>query len=228
MAGWGEYVLAFAAFLGSHAIPARPALKARLMAVLGRRGYIAGYSLLSTVLLFWLIFAAGRAPYLELWAPEVWQRWLVNLTMPVAVALSVFAIAAPNPLSFGGLSGGFDPAHPGIAGVARHPLPWALLLWSMAHLLANGDLAHVLLFGVFAAFSVLGMVLIDRRNARLWGPERFAALSARTSAWPFAALISGRWKPTRGPAWGRVLIALAAWAALLYLHPPVIGVSPLP
>ncbi|WP_415184207.1 NnrU family protein [Phaeovulum sp.] len=228
LGGWGEYLLAFAAFLGSHAIPSRPGLKAWLMAHLGRKGYVTVFSLLSTALLFWLIFAAGRAPYVELWGWAHWQIWLVNLTMPVVVVLSVFGIGTPNPLSFGGRSNGFDPEHPGIAGVVRHPLLWALLLWSLAHLIANGDLAHALLFGGFAAFSVMGMKLIDRRHTRVWGAEEFMKMTARTSTLPFAAWISGRWHPQQGPSIFRLLISVAVWLALLLLHPSVIGVSPLP
>lgn len=228
MGGWGEYLAAFAAFLASHAIPARPELKAQIVGILGQRGYVAGFSLLSTLLLFWLIFAAGRAPFVALWDPAGWHRWAVNLAMPLAVLLGTFAIGTINPFSFGGRAAGFDPDHPGIAGVTRHPLLWALLIWAGAHLLVNGDLAHAILFAVFFAFSVLGMVLIDRRNRRLWGPAEFARLTARTGTLPFAALLSGRWRPTSAPSVSRLILAGLIWAALLLLHPPVIGMSPLP
>ena len=47
MSGWTEFILAFVAFLAAHLIPMRPALKSPLIAVLGRAGYIAAFSLLS-------------------------------------------------------------------------------------------------------------------------------------------------------------------------------------
>lgn len=226
MAGWGEFVLAYAAFLLSHVIPTRPAIRDPAAAVLGQRGFTLAYSLLSVVLLTWLIVAAGRAPYVGLWDHAVWQRWVVNLAMPVALALVVFGLGAPNPLSFGGRAAGFDPDRPGVAGVARHPLLWALLLWASAHMIANGDLAHVLLFGGFALFSAMGMRMIDRRKRRRM-PD-WAQLAARTSAFPFAALMTGRWRPRGGPSVWRLAVWLAVWLALLWLHLPVIGADPLP
>ena len=87
----------------------------------------------------------------------------------------VLAAGRPNPLSFGGRRTGFDPARPGIAGFARHPLLWALFLWSGAHLLVNGDLTHVILFGAFAIFCLMGMGLLDRRRRREMGEAAVAA-----------------------------------------------------
>lgn len=221
--GWTEFILAMVAFMVSHMVPSRPALRGALVARLGRAGYGAAYGLLSLLLLAWVIFAAGRAPFVPLWDQATWMRWLVNLVMPVVVLLACLAAGAPNPLSFGGRADGFDPARPGVAGLVRHPLLWALLLWSGAHLVANGDLAHVILFGLFAVFAALGMRAIDGRNRRLWGAARWQALTTGTSNMPFA----GNWRGWR-PAWWRVLLAVVIWAALWHLHEPVIGVSPLP
>lgn len=226
MTGWSEFILAFIAFLAAHVIPMRPALKSPLIAMLGKAGYIAAYSLLSLGLLYWLLMAAGRAPFVEIWPQAVWQRWLVNLSMPVAIALTVFALGVRNPFSFGGRTEGFDPERPGIIGLTRHPLMWAFAIWAGAHLLANGDLAHVLLFGPLLAFALSGVFAAERRARRAL-PD-FDRLAAHSSLWPGAALLSGRWRPRRWPSVIRLLIAAAIWAALLHLHPAVIGVSPLP
>ena len=228
LSGWAEFILALVAFFASHMIPTRPALRAALVARFGARGFGMAYGVLSLALLIWVIVAAGRAPQVDLWYQTVASRWLPNIAMPLAIALASFSIAAPNPLSFGGRVAPFDPAHPGIAGLTRHPLLWALFLWSAAHLVANGDLAHVILFGLFAGFSLLGMRLIDARHRRLWGGAEFARLAAHTETLPFAALISGRWRPVKWPSWRRALVAVLVWAAVLQLHMPVIGVSPLP
>lgn len=228
MGGWGELLVAFAAFLLSHALPARPALRRPLAATLGERGYLLAYSLVSLVALAWLIAAAGRAPYVALWGPAPWQAWVLNLAMPPACLLVAFGLGAPNPLSFGGRAAGFDPDRPGIAGVARHPLLLAIALWAGAHAVANGDLAHVLLFGAFAGFALLGMRALDQRKRRLVGPDEWGRLSARTSAWPLAALVTGRWRPSTPPGPRRLAAGLLLWLALLALHAPVLGVSPLP
>ena len=226
---WVEFGVAFGLFMASHMIPTRGNLKPRLVAVLGQRGFTVAYSLLSLVLLAWLIVAAGNAPFVALWDQALWQRWLVNLVMPLAVLLGVFGVASPNPLSFGGRKSGFDPDHPGVVGIARHPLLWAMVLWSGAHMLVNGDLAHVILFGSFLLFAGLGTKAIDRRNQRLMGQAVWEGLARNTSAFPFAAVLAGTQigRPTFRSA---VLLAIAAviWLALLLLHQPVIGVAPLP
>lgn len=228
MAGWGEFVLAGMLFIASHLVPAHARLKAALIARLGRRGWVWAFSLISTALLVWLIAAAGRAPWVVLWMQQDWMRWLANLVMPVAIVLAAFGIGAANPFAFEGRAEGFDPDHPGIAGVVRQPLLSALLLWSSVHLLVNGDLAHVILFGAFLIFSVTGMRAMEGRRRKAWGAAEFARLSARTSAVPFHALLTGRWRPARGPSLARLGLGLLAWVALWHLHAPVIGVTPLP
>ena len=67
MYGWIEYVLAFIAFFLTHSIPVRPPVKARFVASLGARGFTLAYSLLSIAALAWVIVAAGRAPFVNLW-----------------------------------------------------------------------------------------------------------------------------------------------------------------
>jgi uncharacterized membrane protein len=167
---WAEFSIALAAFLGSHVIPAR--FRAPLIARFGKRAYVIGYSILSLALLYWLIVASGRAPYVELWPQEPWMRWLVNLAMPVAVLAAAVAGMA-------GLMAGFA-------------------LWAGAHLVANGDLAHGILFGLMLIYALFGLGICLRRGVAL------------RLAWP------------------RLLAAAVIWAALFHLHPLVIGVSPLP
>lgn len=225
---WFEFFIAFLLFLLAHRLPVIPPVKATLQSRLGARGFTIAYSLLSTLQLVWLIAAAASAPLVPLWDQFTWQRWAANLVMPAALALVVFGVGAANPLSFGGGKAGFDPDHPGIAGVVRHPLLWALALWSGVHMLVNGELAHVLLFGIFAGFSILGMLAIDRRCQRQMGRANWDALAKSTSAWPFAAVIQRRWRPTTGPSLLRLALLVAIWLGVLLFHAPVIGVSPFP
>jgi uncharacterized membrane protein len=229
MGGWSEYALAWAFFLASHALPAQPDLRARLVAATGRGVYLVGYIAVSIAALAWLIVAAGRAPYVPLWDAAAWRALAPPVAMIPACLLVAYAIGAPNPLSFGGAGDDrFDPERPGVVGVARHPLLWALALWSGAHLLANGDLAHALLFGGFLAMSLGGMAMLDARKRRLLGQGAWARLSASTSFWPFAALATGRWRPGGPPGVLRAALAALLWQALIWAHPPVIGVGALP
>jgi uncharacterized membrane protein len=228
--GWVEFIAAFVVFLLSHAIPARPAVRAALVNSLGERGFLIGYSVVSLAILTWLIVATGRAPIVLLWDFAHWQMWAPNIAMPLVCMLAAFGIGAANPLSFGGNQNArFDPAHPGIVGIVRHPLLWAIGLWSGSHVVPNGDLAHVLLFGFFALLALAGMLVIDRRKRRQLGVAVWTNLAERTSFWPLASLIKRRWRPNSlrlDPM--RIAIGLLAWLVLLLVHPLVIGVSPLP
>lgn len=207
--GWGQVAAALAAFLLSHSLPARPRTRAWLVGHLGSRLYIACYSAVSLLVLAWLITATANAPYLELWPREDWQTIIPFLAMPVACLLIVDGVTRANPLSFGGRRKlEYDPERPGIAGL-RHPILWAALLWSSSHLVPNGDLAHVLMFGLFAGLAAGGMVMFDRRRRRLLGAQDWAALARNTSNIPFAA--------PRGGAtvnWVALLARIGAAAAL--------------
>jgi len=219
--GWAEYALAFLVFFLTHSAPIRPPVRPWLVARLGQSGFGLAYSALSLGVLAWLIGAAGRAPYVPLWPWAGWQNHVVLAVMlPVCMILAL-TIARPNPFSFGGAGNDrFDPARPGIVRLTRHPLLLSLVLWAGAHLLANGDLAHALLFGTFAGFALLGMRLIDRRKRRemgaAWGRLEAARRQAppRPISWPDVALRLGL---------GGVL-----YATLVWVHPWLFGVSPLP
>lgn len=225
MWGWTGFALAWVAFLGAHVIPMLAPVRARLIGLLGQRGYFAAFGTLSVLLLWLLIIAAGKAPLVVLADQLPWQRWLVNIAMPLAILLTTYGFAAPNPFGLGRRAEGFDPDRPGIVGLTRHPLMWAFILWSGAHLIANPDLAHLIFFGVMLAFAVHGMI---RAESRARADGRVARLGARTGFWPFAALITGRWQPQGMPALRPLVWALVIWALAFGLHPYVIGVSPIP
>ena len=225
---WIELALAMGLFMVSHRLPAALGLKGAIVHRLGERGYIFVFSALSMALLWWLISAAGRAPFVPLWDQAGWHRWVVNIVMPMAIALGSFGIAAPNPFAFEGRQTGFDPDHPDIAGVTRQPLLWALALWSGAHLLPNGDLAHVILFAPFLLLALIGMKVMEARRRQTMGAAAWQHLTARTGLLPFAAMISGRWKPLTRPSLGRFVLALLLWVGLWHLHAPIIGVWPAP
>jgi len=230
LGGWTEMAAAFGAFFASHIVPARPPIRRWLNARLGAGLYIAVYSAVSLAALGWLIVAAGRAPYVALWAFAPWQLWMPNIAMPLVCVLVALGVGAVNPFSIVGRAPEkFDPADPGIAGLTRYPVLWAVVLWAFAHIVPNGNLAHVLLFGLFAAFGGFGMLMLDRRRKRQWGNATWHARAANTSLVPFAAIIAGRarlWPVARQGL--RIAAGLAAWLILLGAHPVLFGVSPLP
>jgi len=196
--------------------PVRPWLVRHL----GLRAYLTGYSLVSLALLVWLFVAAARAPFVAVLVPLTWVPLVV---MPAVCALVVAGLGVANPLSFGGLGRGpYDPRRPGVLAVTRHPLLLAVMAWALAHLLANGDLAHVVLFGLFAGFAGLGMAGIDARKRRAMGEDEWRRLAGNTSRLSLRALRHVR------PGFRQVVATAALYGVLLALHGPVIGVSPLP
>lgn len=225
---WIELALAMGLFMVSHRLPAALGIKGRMVSTMGERGYTLVFSAFSLLLLWWLIIAAGRAPYVALWDQSGWHRWAVNIAMPLVITLGSLGVAAPNPFAFEGRATGFDPDRPGIAGLTRQPLLWALALWAGAHLLANGDLAHAILFAPFLVLALAGMPMVEARRRRAMGVDEWQRLTARTGLVPCAALLSGRWRPGFAPPWARLALAVVIWAALWHLHLPLIGVWPAP
>lgn len=225
MSDWSEFIIAFLAFYGSHMIPAQPAIRSRLAATLSERYYLILYASLSILLLAWLIEAAARAPHVTLWERTTWQNLVPLITMLPACLLTAFGIGTRGGLSLGSQAKyPFDPTRPGIATITRHPLFWALVLWSLAHIAPNGDLAHVILFGSFALTALLGMVAFDRRARRRLGDACWQEVLQTTTVIPFARGFSGHRvdRPWRG-----VFLGIGIYGALLVLHAPIIGASPI-
>ena len=218
MSGWGGYLAAWGFFLATHSLPVRPPLRPWLVERLGGAGFALAYSALSVAALGWLIVAAGRAPYVLLWPQPWWGQWAVLIATGAAGLILALALGRPNPFSFGGSGNDrFDPDRPGILRHMRHPILVAVLLWAGGHLIVNGDLAHVLLFGGFAGFALVGMTILDRRRRREMGAEGWAVLWARTRQAPAGA---GYHRPVL-----RGLAALAGVAGLMALHPWLAGVA---
>lgn len=214
-----EFALAYAVFVVAHVAPAATGLRAAAVARIGRRAYVAAYSALSLAALGWLISAALRAPYLELWAPSRTLALVPLAVMPVACVLLTAGALRPNPLSVSFAAGAADPTRPGVLALTRHPVLWAFALWTGSHAAANGDAASVLLFGGFAAFAVGFMPVLEAR-ARRRGEAAAFALTEGPAAARLARAASGRFA-------AEVAAGLALFALLLALHGPVLGAWPL-
>jgi uncharacterized membrane protein len=133
-----------------------------------------------------------KAPVVQIWVPPDWTRHLALLLM-----LPVFPL----------LLAAYLPGK--IKAKVRHPMLVAIKFWALAHLIANGDLASIILFGSFLAYAVVDRILVKRRG----GAEPVLAVS-------------------EAEARRNDLISLGAGLAiyvvfLLWLHTLLIGVSPL-
>lgn len=221
-------LIATLCFVGAHFLVSSTPLRALLVRLLGERLYLGFYSLAAIWLLVWAGFAYGAAPYAELWGRLPGLTALPLIVMPVALLLLVAGYTSRNPTAVmqAPVGPGWKPA--GILAVTRHPLMWAIGLWALAHLAANGDLASLVLFGGIAVLAFGGTLAIDAKKRRAWG-ERWAPFAAATSNLPFAAIAQGRARlDLAGIGWWRLALAALLFAVLLWLHPLALGVPALP
>ncbi|MCP8938055.1 NnrU family protein [Alsobacter sp. SYSU M60028] len=220
-----EFVLALSAFMVAHLVPALPGVRARLVATAGRTAYLAVYSILSLVLLGWIVVAAGRADVVELWAPAAWQWLAPVVAMPISLALIFTGLVEPNPLSISLLQGERPAA---VIAITRHPLPWGFLIWALAHVPPNGRLVPLILFGSMAALAAAGLPLLDRKARARLGEAEWRRLNLGASSIPFAAMLAGRARLRPTPAFAAALLASLAFYAwfLLAGHAWLIGPDP--
>ena len=214
---------ATAAFIATHFITSTPLRGALVMAV-GEKAYVALYSLLAFATLGWMIWAYNRAPLEPLW---VGLRWLPAAAMPVAFVLLACGLLSRNPTAVGAarLLKSPEPAQ-GIIRVTRHPVMWALILWSLAHLLARGERTACVFFGGFLALAALGALLMDQRKARTLG-EDWQRFAAATSYLPFGAILTGRNRfDAREIGWRNPAIGLALYALFMSAHTWLFGARP--
>lgn len=207
-------------------------LRWAVVRVIGDNGFRGLFSLLSAIGLGWLIWAYAQATTPEsfygLRIVETWMMWVPPIVMAPALILFVGSLTVPNPTMVQGerlLAG--EPAK-GILRVTRHPMLWSFALWSASHLVANGDLASLLLFGGLLVVSLAGMGSIDRKQLHR-DPANYRRFMDATSILPFAAIAAGRNRFDFSEiGWGRIALAAGLWIVLVALHPLAFGVPAVP
>ncbi len=188
-------------FVGVHLIPVMPAWRTALVGRVGEGPYKAGFALLTAVGLVAAIWAYRYTAHAVLWQSPPPVRALTAILMLVAM------------FCFAGAKG-----TPWFKRVVRHPMLWGIGLLGVAHLLSNGDVAGIVLFGGLALFGFVWQPLTDRRDAKV-EPAAFADTARTTSFWPFA-----RWHARSDPITMRPLIAGAiVYVVLILLHPWLFG-----
>ena len=144
-------IVGLALFLGVHSVAiVAPAWRARMIHRVGERAWKGLYALISLAgfVLICCGFAMARHSPVVLYSPPLWMHHLALVLM-----LPVFPLIIAAYL-------------PGrIKAAAKHPMLAAVKIWALAHLLANGTLADVLLFGGFLAWAVADRISLKRRSA---------------------------------------------------------------
>ena len=183
-------ILGIVIFLGAHTFTTFRGPRQSLVDAVGPNPYRGLHSVVSLIgfVLICIGFARYRAEGLiPLWFPPAGMRHLTILLMWFAFV----SLAAMGPA-------------PGrIRGWLRHPMLVAIKIWALAHLLVNGDLGGLILFGSFLAWAVYDRIAVKRRGDL--GAPRVAGF-------------------TRADAL-TLIVGTVAWVAMMLLHPYLIGVS---
>lgn len=227
-------VLAAAAtvFLLIHLLVSGTRLRDAIAGTIGEGPYMGLFSLASIAALVWLCFAFGAAkhgPDPGYWTATPATKWIQLAVTLLAFLLAVPGLLTPNPTSVR-QEGALEKPDVvrGMVRVTRHPFLWGVALWAAGHLLVNGDVAGLILFGSLLALAVFGTFSIDAKRRRKLGAT-WDAFAAQTSNVPFAAILAGRQTLALGEiGWWRLALAVALWGAVLWVHPHAFGVSPLP
>jgi uncharacterized membrane protein len=142
-------IIGIVVFLGIHLLPTLPGLRDNLIGRFGEGGYKLLFSIASTIGLVLLVWGFSRAPVIQIWSPPNWTRWVAIVLMLPAF---IFLVAAYAPGQ--------------IKAKLKHPFLVAIKTWALAHLIANGDLASILLFASFLAYAVYDRVTIKGREEK--------------------------------------------------------------
>jgi uncharacterized membrane protein len=202
-------------------------LRSTLVDRLGKRYFFGIFSLLSIGGLVWFVVAYRVAPFVPLWPTIPALGWLVFVLVFLGFLLVLLGSGPMNPTDTRGprMTDSKLPVY-GITRVTRHPRLCGVSLWAIAHLLVNGQLAALLMFGSLLVTTVNGMVSIDRKRRRALG-ALWDEFEKQTSRLPFAAIVTGHTRFELGELriW-QVTLAVALFAGVFWLH-GVVGPSPL-
>ena len=180
-------------FLGVHSVRiVADGWRTRTLARLGEGTYKGLYSAVALVgfgLLIWGFGVARETPVM-LWIPPVGMRHGASLLTLVAFVLLAAAYVPGN----------------AIKARLHHPMVLAVKAWALAHLLSNGSLAHIVLFGCFLVWGVMAFIA-SRRRDRVLGTTYASGTVTGTAI--------------------AVVVGLLAWGAFaLWLHGLLIGIRP--
>jgi uncharacterized membrane protein len=188
--GLGLMILGLALFIGVHGITTQRDLRARLIGIGGEAVYKLIYAILAITGIGLIAYGFGhyRADGLiQIWHPPVWTKHIASLLMLPATILFVAAYLRGR-----------------IYAAVKHPMITGVKVWALAHLIANGDLGSIILFGSLLAWAVYDRISLKRRSDA-GGPPI----------------------PVGGPKNDLIAIAvgIVAYLALAFaFHPVVIGV----
>ena len=189
--GLNILILGLAVFLATHVFVSFREARASVVERVGLplyRSLFAIVSLAGLALIIWGYAEYRAHDLVQLWSPPAFMR---HITIGLVFFAVVFVVAA------------FFPSH--IKTRLKHPMLAGVKTWALAHLLSNGDLGSVLLFGTFLAWGVYARIAAKRRG------DVGAAAKPASNGWTNDIIVVAL-----GTA---IFLALGFW-----FHPYVIGV----
>lgn len=137
-------------FLGVHTLTTRRGLRAQCIASMGEGAYKIAYAVASLVglaLIVWGFSHYRAGGMIPVWSPPTFLRHLnVALMLPAAILVVASYIRGR------------------IYTAVKHPMLAGIKLWAFGHLLANGDLGGIILFGSFLAWAVFDRISLKHRT----------------------------------------------------------------
>lgn len=147
--GLSVMILGLVLFLGIHVFITKREARAALIAAIGEGGYKIAFSLVSVVGLVLIVwgYAQYRATgWIDVWYPPVAMKHItIALMLPAVIMIAASYIRGR------------------IYTTLKHPMLAGIKLWALSHLLANGDLGSIILFGSFLAWAVFDRISLKRR-----------------------------------------------------------------
>lgn len=143
-------IAGIAVFVGVHVFITRREARARLIERIGEPAYKIGFSLVSVVGLALIAFGFARyrgTGWIDVWSPPRWTHYVAIVLVWLAF-VSVAAAYIPG----------------AIKSRLKHPLLVGVKLWALAHLITNGDLGSILLFGGILAWAVFDRISLKTRS----------------------------------------------------------------
>jgi uncharacterized membrane protein len=148
--GLAIMILGLVVFLGSHVFVTMRPQRAVVVARFGELAYKGLFSLVSLVgiiLIGWGFARYRSMGYIDIWSPPAWTRH-VTLVLVWPAIICVVAAYIPGD----------------IKRVLKHPMLVGVKLWAVAHLISNGDLGSIILFGSILAWAVYDRITLKRRS----------------------------------------------------------------
>jgi len=134
-------------FIAVHLLPSFQSVRSSLVAHLGTGPYKGLFSLGALTGLTLIVFGFANADFVPVWQPPPWGRFASMVLMFPVFILMAGANMRSNLKRF-----------------VKHPFLWSIVLWAVAHLIANGDKASLILFASLGVFALFDMWSANRRT----------------------------------------------------------------